>query len=678
MAASAGGCCSLYLFRRLSPVLFPLFILFVPVAWGEGRKLYGPEDQLTILDGGSVRQALFKSPTAWLLEFYSSWCGHCINYAPTWKALADDVRGWQAIIRIGVLDCAEEGNYETCRDFGVNLYPSFKYFKAFTKEFTSGENYKAGSDRDVQTVRQTIIDYLQNSSLESRPLACPSLDPLRSSDVASLLDNKATHYTAILFESDHSYVGREVILDLIQYENIVVNRALDSDKALLEQLGIASVPSCYLIHPNGSHGPVNILKPLRSSFSSHLKLLPDVKKKLLSQPTWPVKQKKETNEVTIWKDYDNTKLYMSDLESGLHYLLRVELAAHKTLEGAKLKTFKDFITVMSKLFPGRQPVVKLLETLQEWLVSLPLDKIPYDAILDLVNNKMLISGIFLTNRIHWVGCKGSRPELRGYTCSLWKLFHSLTVQAALRPEVLIKTDLEDNPQVILQVVRQYIQNFFGCRECAQHFEEMAKDSMDSVETLDQAVLWLWKKHNIVNSRLAGANSEDPKFPKIQWPSPELCPRCHEDNGLHGWNEAEVLAFLKHYYSGENISQHFLDASATSDETQEQAVENKEVDQSQAKKSGEHSPEKGLQNSQHAADVKPNILDKLIQEKRPELVDVHNEMKQSLSFLGIGFSHIDMSLCVVLYVSSSLFLMIMFFFFRMRSRRWKIRYNRPYV
>lgn len=35
-------------------------------------------------------------------------------------------------------------------------------------------------------------------------------------------------------------------------------------------------------------------------------------------------------------------------------------------------------------------MVKLLETLLEWLVSLPLEKIPYDAILDLVNNKMRV------------------------------------------------------------------------------------------------------------------------------------------------------------------------------------------------------------------------------------------------------------------------------------------------
>lgn len=48
-----------------------------------------------------------------------------------------------------------------------------------------------------------------------------------------------------------------------------------------------------------------------------------------------------------------------------------------------------------------------------------------------------------------------------------------------------------------------MRTFFGCKECGEHFEEMAKESMDSVKTPDQAILWLWKKHNLVNSRLAG-------------------------------------------------------------------------------------------------------------------------------------------------------------------------------
>ncbi|NXO51121.1 QSOX2 oxidase, partial [Aramus guarauna] len=223
------------------------------------------------------------------------------------------------------------------------------YFKAFTKQFTTGENYK-GADRELQTVRQMMIDFLQNHSQELRPPACPPLDPVSSSDITSLFDKNSHLYTAIVFESNNSYVGREVILDLIQYENIIVKRTLNFDKPFLEKLGITSVPSCYLVHPNGSHGLINILKPLRSFFSSYLKSLPGVRKKLLLPLQLPVQENKEkSTEIKVWKEFDKSKLYMADLESGLHYLLRVELATHKTLEGAELKTFKDFVTVSAKV-----------------------------------------------------------------------------------------------------------------------------------------------------------------------------------------------------------------------------------------------------------------------------------------------------------------------------------------
>lgn len=52
-------------------------------------------------------------------------------------------------------------------------------------------------------------------------------------------------------------------------------------------------------------------------------------------------------------------------------------------------------------------------------------------------------------------------------------------------------------------MRCYIRHFFGCRECAQHFEAMAAESMDRVASREEAVLWLWSHHNKVNARLAG-------------------------------------------------------------------------------------------------------------------------------------------------------------------------------
>ncbi|XP_039235524.1 sulfhydryl oxidase 2 isoform X2 [Pipra filicauda] len=689
MAAAGGGRRALLPLPVPLPVPLPLLLpVLLPVllAAAAAARLYRPgHDPLTVLTAGSVRPALLNSSTAWVVQFYSSSCGHCIAFAPTWRALAGDVKDWEPAIRLGVLDCGEEENYESCKEYGIHFYPTFRYFKAFTKQFTTGENYQ-GADREPQTVRQKMIDFLQNHSQEVRPPACPPLDPVWSSDITSLFDKNSHHYTAIVFESNSSYLGREVILDLSQYENLVVRRALNSDKAFLEKLGVPSVPSCYLIHPNGSHGLINNLKPLRSFFSSYLKSLPGVRKKLLLPLQLPAQEdKEEGTETKVWKEFDKSKLYMADLESGLHFLLRVELATHKTLEGAELKTFKDFVTISAKLFPGRQPVVKLLETLQEWLVSLPLDKIPYDAILDLVNNKMRISGISLTKKVQWVGCQGSRPELRGYSCSLWKLFHTLTVQAALRPKALINTGLEDNPQVVLQVMRRYIQHFFGCKACAQHFEEMAKESMDSVKTLDRAVLWLWEKHNVVNNRLAGDLTEDPKFPKVQWPTPDICPACHEEiKGLHSWNEEQVLQFLKSHYNSDNILYKYTESQTDSSDP-EQGDTREGKDKNLLKNPGGNRENK-LQDKENSVDSgfkgleKPRGNPGAVQGSGKNSVASVNlrEVRQAVSFLGIGFSNIDMSLCVILYVASSLFLMIMYFFFRMRSKRWKVKYYRPAV
>lgn len=64
---------------------------------------------------------------------------------------------------------------------------------------------------------------------------------------------------------------------------------------------------------------------------------------------------------------------------------------------------------------------------------------------------------------------------------------------------------------------------------------------------------------IVFLRLVGDQSDDPHFPKVQWPTPELCPKCHTviQGGEHKWNEVEVLAFLLNYFSAERILPDYL-------------------------------------------------------------------------------------------------------------------------
>lgn len=69
--------------------------------------------------------------------------------------------------------------------------------------------------------------------------------------------NSCSRRTTVRRTGD-TFSPTQVILDLIPYENIVVKRALDTDQAFLEKLGVSSVPSCYLIYPNGSHGLINM------------------------------------------------------------------------------------------------------------------------------------------------------------------------------------------------------------------------------------------------------------------------------------------------------------------------------------------------------------------------------------------------------------------------------------
>uniref|UniRef100_A0A8D0CTM8 Sulfhydryl oxidase n=2 Tax=Sander lucioperca TaxID=283035 RepID=A0A8D0CTM8_SANLU len=616
----------------------------VPGSLGTAARLYTEEDPLVILSSSSLKPSVINSSSAWLVQFFSSWCGHCIQYSSTWKALAQDVKDWQQAVSVAVLDCAQEENFDICKEFSIKFYPTFRYFRAHSPDTDRGTPYR-GADREIQSVRQLMVNILQNHTKLDRPDHCPPLEPYSSVELLPLLGQRSDHYTAIIIEEPDSYVGREVILDLLQYSGVEVKRALSSDLPLLDALKITTFPSVYLLHPNTTHTHLHVQKRLRFFFSSLLRTLPGVQRQMGALPD---KQSTEP-----WRDFDRSKVYAADLESALHYLLRVELATHNTLEGEELKIFKDFVTLVAKLYPGGGSVVKLMETLSDWLLSLPLPRIPYQAVLDLVDNKMRISGVFLGAELRWVGCQGSRAGLRGYPCSLWTLFHVLTVQHDATPTALENTGLEGEAAPVLQVMRRYIRTFFGCEECGRHFEQAAAVSMEKVQDREGQILWLWNQHNMVNYRLAGSLSDDPLFPKAPWPSPSLCSSCHEEkNGVHVWNHGNVLFFLRQHYGASNMSPKY---SLTPPRLPAPPPGTDPVQTSQPQE--EHHGGGGgvLEGGRGGGGGGGGVW-----------------------ILGLGFNSVDMSLCVVLYVCSCLFLMLLFFFFKVRSRRWKLRHSRLHV
>jgi len=147
----------------------------------------------------------------------------------------------------------------------------------------------------------------------------------------------------------------------------------------------------------------------------------------------------------------------------------------------------------------------------------------------------------------WKGCAGSDGKYRGYPCSMWTLFHTLSVN---EHKNTLRTQKWSTLHSVLYAMRDYVKNFFGCTYCAKHFQEMAKELESTLTYPNSSLLWLWRSHNKVNKRLKGDASEDPLHPKQQYPTREDCPECYDSAGE--FVEKNALEFLLRHYSMENI------------------------------------------------------------------------------------------------------------------------------
>ena len=51
------------------------------LAIAEPMSLYNATDQVVVLTSQNFSSTVYQSQTAWLIEFYAFWCGHCRSYA---------------------------------------------------------------------------------------------------------------------------------------------------------------------------------------------------------------------------------------------------------------------------------------------------------------------------------------------------------------------------------------------------------------------------------------------------------------------------------------------------------------------------------------------------------------------------------------------------------------------
>lgn len=102
----------------------------------------------------------------------------------------------------------------------------------------------------------------------------------------------------------------------------------------------------------------------------------------------------------------------------------------------------------------------------------------------------------------WVGCKGSKPYFRGYTCGLWVMFHLILTYTALENSYSIASNqqYQDNytGNKAALILREYIMRFFTCTICRVHFTQMSTNMPQEIVSDKDAVLWYWVAHNKVS------------------------------------------------------------------------------------------------------------------------------------------------------------------------------------
>eukprot|EP00164_Ancoracysta_twista_P004366 GFYU01005885.1.p1 GENE.GFYU01005885.1~~GFYU01005885.1.p1 ORF type:complete len:548 (-),score=181.41 GFYU01005885.1:346-1989(-) len=512
-------------------------------------NLYSGNSNILSLWADQVKEKVDNSRTAWLIEFYASWCPHCQRFSSTFKNVASSLRSWPSV-NVGAVDCADTSNADICDEYGIMGFPTVYFFNDHSSAYSYTQYY--GS-----LYQSSIIDWVQGN-LSSR---VRRLETVRDADEFFVKDE--TYPKVVIVEDEDAMMTLSTssedthlthIKDMersalemdgrVPFARISVQQALDSEfMAVASTLGVqadeAPVTVFTKLSFNGEWQPMEqgVSRDLLNSIlerSLQERTPAGVASDLIGQP--------ETEQV------DLSKADVSDIKSALIFSLRhevsrglaaVEHGHSKFSQENILSALHTFLTAVSKSFPGaenRESISQLNAWVQEKIDSG--EKVGFRDYKQHLSTLKIGDTEIADSNVHWKQCVGSHPYMRGYTCGLWTLFHTTVTRADVT-----------SGNTALVAVKTYIEHFFSCTDCAEHFM-MSASAIPSVHTQEEATLWLWNKHNSVNNRLKDDITEDPAHPKVQFPPYEFCPACRrvdEETGEITWDKAEVLKFLYSRY-----------------------------------------------------------------------------------------------------------------------------------
>lgn len=518
-------------------------------------SLYGPNDRITVLNSDNFESKVYNKSQVFIVEFFSSWCGACIGYAETYKELAKQLQQWKPTVQIAAVDCADNRNLKLCREHSIDAFPTIKLFKYMSRNAIDGVQYTR-NHHDLNEVGLGIAELVYNDWAYRRPAEWPDF---QTSDNYARLEDilpkipTVTSLLAVIVEDNPSRTAWAEMIAFANDKRVYVAQ-IQRHNPIAIQYGITSGlgKSALFLLKKGEPTPLYVSLmhdtwlQMQNKINEHLVQTPDISlttphNVLFSNGLRDEKMSSDDKKSLInWSQFE---VQMMDIITALRYMLMAEIPRKTKITGENLAALKLWIQAMKKYMPGTIPIRKLLYRLDYWLKNSS-DELTSEQWLNQVRTIQEELGQPLPSSANYAACRGSKPYYRGFSCGIWTIIHAMSVQTYKTEKDNLYFNANDD---LIEPFHQFIWYFFGCSECATHFHEgILRRNMTAVVTPADGVMWLWMTHNIVSKYIARKASEDPAFPKQQFPPASICLECRKRDGQ--FDEKAVLDFMIDYYS----------------------------------------------------------------------------------------------------------------------------------
>ena len=332
-----------------------------------------------------------------LVEFYSSWCGHCQHFAPIYESIAIEAGKSIPRLKVAAVNCVT--HEDICQHHSINGYPTLVLYPGEHK--FKGQNSLAG-----------VMAFVKEHASAEQLAPLPKPTPTDAYKIAAAAN---AHAAGILHDANASSLAKV---------GAALQMGMQHDAAMHNAAAVAGAQA---------------LAAGKEAFAAAASARP-----------W-LGMKEAGNELAA-----AAKMYGipdADEGSAKHPMLKprpmpMPVPQADVLAAARYSLYHDVANALSSTAAQAYPR-KRLGALRGWLHALhralPHDK---DGGAASVGAGELLAGLhgrtdlpnhdeWMTMLEHsglpdapdeWQGCNSSRPDLHAYPCSLWLLFHTLVAQ----------------------------------------------------------------------------------------------------------------------------------------------------------------------------------------------------------------------------------------------------------